>query len=108
MKAARLAIIALLLSVTIIGQTDIVNELYNSSNGITVSVFTPLSYNIGYNFMLNTRSALHVSAYYYSDNSVDNRVREILKFPLEPDMHYNEWSDFLSQLQGRNLSLLSI
>ncbi|MBU1099642.1 MAG: hypothetical protein KKA84_04480 [Bacteroidetes bacterium] len=90
MKFTKMLGITILLCTISYSQTDNTDNLYNSSSGVTVSVFLPLMYNIGYDFVLNENSSIRTSLYYFSNNSND---RESKSSSQQMNVQYNEWED---------------
>ena len=93
MKITKIIVITIFLSTLVYCQNDPIKDSYNSTSGITLSVFIPLAYSIGYNFVLNSHSTLSTSAYFFTNSSDDRRNSGYARLTTG---EYNQWEDSYS------------
>ena len=93
MKITKVMAITILFSTIVYCQNDSSKDSYNSTNGITLSIFLPVGYSIGYNFVLNSYSTLSTSAYLSKNSSDERRNRGYARLTTG---EYNQWEDSYS------------
>jgi opacity protein-like surface antigen len=92
MKFVKIIVITIFLSTLIYCQNDSAENSYNSTSGITLSLFLPLTYSIGYDFVVNSRSTISTSVCFAKSSS--DRW-DIVSAMLE-NGKYNVWADSYS------------